>query len=333
MRNATSVVFLLALAAWFANDRVATLEASPQASFVEKNSAVPYTCPRSNTTSADSNFPTPRDYCAEDVQPGSVAEFPALSEWIPCDQLRRLQHNGDIVVSSANCGFAEFAVNFVRAHKRLGRNNVLIVAEDCAAYRLLAKEVGSDHVAKPLVPSSTKRPTKFREAEYGNIVRRRPLYMAALLHAGIKPLWLDVDAFPIVDPFAVVPQGIGAVDIVVVDDIKSLCSCFIYFGGSPVHALWVVERWASLLQENPENNDQPALNQAMDDALDPDVFGSNNFTRIILPIRQFPSGLNFDDYRHTALWYHANWMVGRDAKQSALQQRGMWNVSDLQFVC
>jgi hypothetical protein len=238
------------------------------------------------------------------------------------------------VVSSANCGFADFAVNFVRAHKRFGRNNVLIVAEDCAAYRLLSKVVGHDHVAKPLVPPSTQRATRFGDAEYGNIVRRRPFYMMALLHAGIKSLWLDVDTFPIVDPFTVVPQGLGAADIVVVDDTYSLCSCFIYLGGNPVHALWVVERWASIVHKNPSvNNDQPALNQAVNDALDPAIFGSNNFTRIILSERQFPSGAVFDKYRHTALWDHANFMVGREAKQSALQQRGHWNVTDFQVVC
>jgi hypothetical protein len=155
--------FLLGAGAWFGHDRIS---GSPILRyFVEQPSAATvrppigspvaaYTCVRANNISS---LPTPRDYCAEGVQPGSdIAEFPALSEWIPCDQLQRLQHNGDIVASGANCGFADFAVNFVRAHKRLGRNNVLIVAEDCAAYRLLSKELGHDHVAKPLLPPTTQ---------------------------------------------------------------------------------------------------------------------------------------------------------------------------------
>jgi hypothetical protein len=346
--TATSAVFLLALlGAWIGKTGISKLTGSQQAlrsSMKAQNNyavvhphcgpAVPYICAQAHSTSADSNFPTPRDYCTEDVQPGSdIAEFPVLSEWIPCDQLERLQDNGDIVVSSSNCAFLDFAVNLVRAYKRLGRKNVLIVAEDCAAYRLLAKELGSDHVAKPLVAPTTQHATEFDTEEYGNIVRRRPLYLLGLLYAGIKPLWQDADSVPLIDLFAVLPHGLGAVDIVVMDDTISFCSCFIYLGGNPVHALWVIERWASILHEIPENNDQPALNQAMDDALDPAVFGSNNFTRLILPKRQLPSGFNFDDYHHTALWYHPNWMIGRDTKQKAFEQRGLWNVSDLHSVC
>ena len=129
-----------------------------------------------------------------------------------------------------------------------------------------------------------------------------------------------------------------AVDVVLTNDSagtddpldKQMCSCFVYVMANRHGSTWFLERWQNLTLQGSGLN-QPPMNQALDDALNPLVYGSTTFIHMILPPRLFPNGATNNAAKKTAWWAHANWRVGKKAKHDLMMELGLWDADDI--VC
>ena len=262
----------------------------------------------------------------------------ALENWIPCEQLERVQTDSNIILVQTNCGYLDFAMNLWRAYERLGRRNILFLATDCQAYNMLSDLVGSVHVAKPLTSSArvAKGAQSFNSTKYRQFTAIRPMIMMYFLHRGFNILWQDVDSIAIKDPFQFLPPQIPDLDVVLTNDSsngknprdKQMCSCFVYVMANRRGSMWFLERWQKHTMEGQGLN-QPALNDALYDALDQDLYGSADFEHMILPVRMFPNGFTFPIYQSTAWWSHANWRVGKPAKLEYFRNYSLWKADDI----
>lgn len=107
------------------------------------------------------------------------------------------------------------------------------------------------------------------------------------------------------------------------DKRQIICSCYVYVMAGHPGSRWFLKRWHDHTSAGSGLN-QPTLAKALEDALNPEEFGSYDFTHLIIPDRVFPSGFNWDRFNRTAHWIHANWRVGRQEKESFLRDRGGW---------
>ena len=268
-----------------------------------------------------------RDYCSS---ASTGADYPLFDEWISCPQLAKVQIDGNIILTSVNCGYVEFAINFWNAYQKLGYSNVIVISSDCATYTALVSLIGYDHVAKPLFPPATRVAQSFDSLDWGKIVTRRPVYMKYVLQAGYNVLWQDADSVPIKDVLQVLPPSLPMqFDVILTNDSlvghpEQLCSCFLYMMHNRTGSHWLLDRWKLHVQGS--GHDQPALNHALEDALNVTEYGSAEFEHMVLPQRMFPNGAQWDSYNHTAFWGHANFRVGKDAKLEFMKTRNLWSV-------
>jgi len=241
-----------------------------------------------------------RDWCswrpvAAHLTPRSLEPPPiGAEEWIPRDQLERVKGGADhIVVTNANCGFVDLAVNLFVSMERLGHSNLLVFAEDCSAYFSLASVLGPDHVARPLrrpmdLPSDEtgngpSQSHEYKSAGFRVVTFVRPVYLAYLLHKGVSVLWQDADTVTLGQPLALhVPAWAS---LSVIDDADSVseldldadrpryfCSCLVFLRSCP-QSIWLMNRWKSLLKHGRGvMEDQMLFNRALEDLGNPLVF-------------------------------------------------------------
>ena len=269
-------------------------------------------------------------FCKDRYQDQLHLNGPSSSDdWFPFIDI--IKKDAFIILTNANCGYIDFALNFWEHYQRLGYENIVIIAEDCVAYSHLVSVIGRYHVAPPLVRSNS-RAQFFESEDFGKLVSTRPVYMHYFLNRGISVIWQDIDSVPLQDPMKFIPRGF---DAVLVDDKKTdahyssnyLCSCFIYMNPS-LQSLSTLEMWIDELKKE-ERKNQLAFNRAISR-----VRTEQKMTLAILPRSVFPNGYDFDRFENSSAWIHANYRKGALIKQDFLKQRGAWLPKEaVQIAC
>lgn len=243
-------------------------------------------------------------------------------KWYP--HLDQFRDDGFVIISNVNYGYLEFAFNLWNHYKKLGLNNLIFIAEDCSSYREISNKLGPAHVAPPVFRSNTAKLTAqdFASKGFGKIVTVRPYYIYYFLNRNISVLWQDLDSAPLENPFKYISIGFDAtfVDDNIGDNhftSDNICTCLMFF--NPVNPSFEVLYYWILETQNQRTN-QIGFNEALKH-----VRKRKTLRFTVLPRTVFPNGNDFDSFRQTAAWIHANYHVGSSDKMKFLLKHGSWD--------
>lgn len=254
-------------------------------------------------------------------------------EWFP--YIDKIKKDNFIILSNTNCGYIDFALNFLEHYKSLGYTNIVLIAEDCITYGVLKNKVGKHHVAPPILIRGNTSEAEIRTEIFRNMTLLRPKYLHYFLNRGVSVMWQDIDSVPIRKTMDYFPRGF---DVVAVDDSvtdahyssKYLCACLLFL--NPTHrvlellSIWMYEIESNLA--NPNDHDQYALNRAL-----ASLRKKNEITLAILPRTVYPNGHDYDSFASTAAWIHANYIIGGQSKRDFLKRNGYWTVIERTIGC
>lgn len=248
--------------------------------------------------------------------------------------LREIAPNGELIVTSATCGYLDMLLNWIAQLRSINVHNFLVIAEDLQAYEYLLTVIPrqtlmSSAFGRPFGQVAKGGAAMFDSPDYSWC--SRPFYLRKLIEQNMTVIWIDSDAMLLKDPFVVVPHSDE--DIVVSDDepilspIRSLamphyyCSCFVKVRPT-AGASAVLSTWGT--QCGTRSKNQPALNKALD-------IMAGTVKWQVLPRRVFPCGYDAERLTFTGApgwespaWVHANWRVGEESKELFLKRVGMW---------
>ena len=275
------------------------------------------------------------------------------------DVLSSFAHNNIVIVSEVNCGYLDFASNWLLHARRLGVHNFLLISEDDTAHQHLLL-LAPGHIARSTevlgtsvlqTPAEDQSQLGFGSRAFGELMARRSHYVHAVLSAGFSALLLDLDAVLLRNPMPYLPT---TYDYVGVYDShpnlewgRRLCTCLMLFRPSP-GALALVSRWSEVCAHAGE--DQLCFNgifpelplvshaEAQADAGHPSgpvaVLNGTAVSTFVLPRQLFPSGNCLSDFDvsligkwNSPVWVHANWMRP-EAKRPFLRSLGLWEAKD-----
>ena len=272
-----------------------------------------------------------------------------------------------VVITLVNCGFLDFAENWVVHAERIGTmSNILMVASDEQSYVYLLKRVPGHAVRIDQLVEHQVEDTS-ESNDYGSLgfyktTCIRPVYIYRILSLGFNILHVDIDAPLLEDPFGYIPrlyEFVGAHDgfLAVHDDWEKytklrhdrpqhserICGCFVYMRSTDA-VKNLLSRWAKYCSSNitsPGDNDQPLLNNALSD-----VQASEEPVSVyLMPTQLLPNGDLSSQHYHPRekggnagnafwmrpLWVHANFIVGRQSKKDFLISKKAWDYNNVIF--
>lgn len=176
---------------------------------------------------------------------------------------------------------------------------------------------------------------------FSQLVNTRPRRLLYLLNKGCSVLYVDVDTVWLKDPFHDIDAA-GQHDIYLTDDhgnpnafqthsckngdTWNFCTCFMYVRPTE-HAKQLMQLWINEAERR-KKFDQFALNQPEFN----NVLCNSNSSYTMLPRKLYPSGEVFNirgvdlEGPSAPAVVHANYRVGREAKQGFLDGKGLWQV-------
>lgn len=242
------------------------------------------------------------------------------SRWTLQQKLKYVAVNSTVIISNVNEGYVDFASNFWISYRALGRSNIFFFTEDCFAFNALARLVGWEHVELPFTNHSSCGAATFNTPVFKALTQLRPFYIHLVLRNGLRALWQDLDSVPLRD---ILPQLPQSADLVVANDgssdltQKKHCSCLIYL--KPTSTGWyILYLWLRSFQDE-DRNDQVSWNRAIA------VAKKKSSVRImVLPVKHFPNGRQYEQFADTAYWAHANYRTGKEAKLLFFTEKGLW---------
>ncbi|CAN0301704.1 unnamed protein product [Pylaiella littoralis] len=151
------------------------------------------------------------------------------------------RREGLVIVSSVNCGYLDFAANFLLSLRRSALNiKVLFVATDDVSFDFLdAMSPGHTALFTPTGWSHHAAGAgDFGDAVFKKHTYTRPTILISILGQGYRTLWIDSDTAWLGSVFPVLPDprdiSHPVAEVVLVDDVYSgLCTCFMYLDCTP----------------------------------------------------------------------------------------------------
>lgn len=216
-----------------------------------------------------------------------------------------------------------FAKPFLKSTEQLR-----VFAEDHAAVAPLQemmKQSPQFDVVAPDGVSLLEMPYPYGSKGYKKLVNKRPDHLLSVLEAGCSVLYADVDTAWTKDPFHDIAEATPG-DLYITrdtDDVSSFyyCTCFMYMHPTPPVMFWTRE-WARRMETTGATN-QGVYSSMLQDGSLQDAQAKLN--QVILPIEKFPPGM-WADHAPDATVYHANWIIGHDAKIGFLKRHGVWKM-------
>lgn len=265
------------------------------------------------------------------IMSSAVAQTSSISNDSAFAILREISPSGQLIVTSATCGYMDMLLNWIAQLQSIHVHNFLVIAEDLQTYEFLLTVIPrqtlmSSAFGRPFGQAGQKAAV-FNSSDYSWC--SRPYYLNKIIQQNITAIWIDSDAMLLRDPFAVVPDT--EEDIIVTDDEPILepildmphyyCSCFVKVRPT-LGATAVLSMWAR--QCGSRSRNQPALNEALD-------IMAGKVKWHVLPRRLYPCGYDADRLTfagalgwESPAWVHANWRVGAESKELFLKRVGMW---------
>jgi hypothetical protein len=262
------------------------------------------------------------------------------SQWPPFHILHENMINNTLVITSCNCGYQDFAQNWLRSVAALANidgdaSSILIIAEDKQAFYDLEQVIPGRVVLPPFHVNLVSRALSYENTLFHKFVASRPIYITELLTQGVTVLWTDVDMVWNRNPIPMLQKL--QYNYVAVSDmnpknerelIDNLCTGFMFLRPGDEILLKMLLSWRDRILRTGES-DQVVFNELMQS-----YKHQLNFA-ILLPMHQFPPGyLYFGDptwherNRIVAPYFiHNNWIVGHDAKVERFKQVKRWYIT------
>ena len=266
-------------------------------------------------------------------------------------ELADLAVDNSLFVTQTSCAYLEFSQNWIHHVEALEIKSWIVVASDDVAYEWLHTQYPGHiyHVERfrnmlsenntDSVPD-TSAFASFGSAAFAQLTCVRPVILAGILVAGINSFWSDADSAYLSDPRHVVPnlyEYVGADDSHTGNEQNTtrLCTGFSFLRPT-VSVSDLLLDWhhdcVQGLDMSSTRHDQTSFNAVMQ------AEGKRNSLKFyILPRRVAPNGDLCRQIRldkdAKPLWIHANWVVGRKAKQSLLREKKVWYFSSVLPKC
>jgi rhamnogalacturonan II specific xylosyltransferase len=246
-----------------------------------------------------------------------------------------------VIVSSTNCGFLDFAQNWLLAMKMLPdadeySNSFMLIAEDMRAFHDLERVIPGRIVLPPFEIKDESEAYDYYDHRFGKLVSSRPQFLIKLLEQGYTFLWSDVDIVYNRNPMPHLIHSphdyVGQTDFdrkIFHTPINNMCTCFMYMRPGNKKLNELLYAWYEATKEG-NSEDQLPFNRILGP-----VHKSINMT-ILEPYHQFPPGWMYFENPH---WYkanqqpepvfiHNNWIVGPDKKRERFKNVGKWLIAD-----
>ena len=236
--------------------------------------------------------------------------------------LQNISHNNVIIVSNSNTGYVHLSYNLWLSYVSLAITNILFVSEDIRCGEILAELVGRNHVVYSSSNLAYKTTgTIFRDPAFGKLVKIRPYYILTVLQKGFHVLWQDSDSVIFQNPFSLfnlqMPAFVSDSPVYSRTNFGTICTCFMYFPKNS-YSERLIKLWMHSILLSNEHTNQRAFNSAYSRM-------RKGSTSQYIGQTYFPCGKLFDQFNHTAVWYHANWMRGVLNKSNRMRSRGFLN--------
>lgn len=215
--------------------------------------------------------------------------------WPPRHVLEEIAPKRTVIVSSTNCGFLNFAQNWLLSIEKLEDSDeysrsILLIAEDVRAFEDLEKIIPGRVVLPPFDVESESQAVGYWDGGFGKLVSSRPMFLINILEQGYTLLWCDIDMVLNRNPMPMLlnsPQ-----DFVVSTDFKPektslpkdyVCTCFTFMRPGNKRLLELMYAWRNITKEG-KTEDQLPFNDLLQNVSD-----KVNMT-ILKPHHQYPPG-------------------------------------------
>ncbi|XP_022093168.1 UDP-D-xylose:L-fucose alpha-1,3-D-xylosyltransferase MGP4-like [Acanthaster planci] len=179
-----------------------------------------------------------------------------------------------IVMTTTNKGFLDFTENMLISIQKVGIHpEVVVIAEDVAAYKALLNHSYGLHVLKP--PDFTEIPDEkdalaFGVADYVKFINRRPGYVHEFIQQGFEVFFVDSDTFWFNDPFPYF-QG-DQYDVAFMRDSRRVFNAGVGFYRPTNRTEYFLRLWVWVLDTQPKlRQDQHVLNYILSSKISPDL--------------------------------------------------------------
>ena len=257
--------------------------------------------------------------------------------WPPLYVLETVANeDGLVIVNSVNCGYLDFASNFLNSVRKFSDINILWVTMDEVAFDFM------DNLTPGCVAMfpGTKGQHATVAGAFGNDMFKtqvlvRPKILQRILDFGYTALWTDSDIVWLKNPLLLLPdvRDPFSADVMLQNDgdENNKCTCFMYLRPTDDAKELLVLWEESIIKKNASKNQGP-----FQDAFKQKVKDGLNYE--IIPEEFFPAGKGFFDekyvdnyietYHSQAVIAHNNWIKGHVNKLNRFQEYYLWNVDE-----
>ncbi|CAM9141525.1 unnamed protein product [Scytosiphon promiscuus] len=268
------------------------------------------------------------------------------ASWPPTYVLEHVASDeGLIIVNNVNCGYLDFATNFLLAARKVSDTKVLWVAMDETAFDFM------DNLAPgcaAMFPSEdSERHHAIKAGKMGDETFRaqvliRPNMLRHILMQGYTLLWTDSDMVWLGDPLPSLPDmhDSEAAELMIQQDgsVGNPCTCFLFMKPTEL-VIGLLDKWIQSIVEAEEWYEDQASQIPFRGPLHEQLQAGMKLE--YFPVESFPSGKFFFDYPYEEnyarihyekiLIVHDNYIKGHERKRQRFEAYHLWDVGDNEF--
>ena len=261
-----------------------------------------------------------------------------------------------VLIASPNCGFVDFADNWVGGLMRFNRTNYLLVPMDWKAHDIMVSAYGAEHVLPPMpgVNFAVGETNYTSDQAFSSMTKRRPMWLLEILNAGdgknISLFYMDVDTVWVKDALTDLEEEdrndkhphydfqLCSRDNLVKAHVRNFNSGMIYMKSTQGTRTFL-NGWAKTAVEYKRaHDDQEAMQHFLFNEVGVRV---KNCTRMIpkgilwfegrIPVNthiKYPHGVEYFERqtnRSEAVIVHNNFITGGTNKRKRFRDHGLWN--------
>ncbi|CAN0074683.1 unnamed protein product [Pylaiella littoralis] len=284
--------------------------------------------------------PWPPEYILETVV---QSQFTSDGSGVDGGDTGSTRQDGLVIVSSVNCGYLDFAANFLLSLRRSALNiKVLFVATDDVSFDFL-DAMSPGHTALFTLEGWSRQAASagnFGDAVFRKHTYTRPTILTSILEQGYRTLWIDSDTVWLGSVFPVLPDPRDinhlVAEVVVADDVHSgLCTCFMYLDCTP-NVMRLMHLWKRAILNTDPGQDQSAFQRPVRSMKTNSLLRLDVLPQEVMPIgrRIFSTAWSEEQhelYRENLLVVHNNFIKGHDNKRDRFRAGDLWEVDDMVF--
>eukprot|EP00903_Cladosiphon_okamuranus_P005636 g5602.t1 len=279
----------------------------------------------------------------EDGEGGGGAVSIGTAPWPPVYVLENVvSDSGLVLVNNVNCGYLDFATNFLLAARKVSDAKVLWVAMDETAFDFMDNLAPGCAAMYPSEGSERHHAIKagrMGDDTFKSQVLIRPNMLLHILKQGYTLLWTDSDMVWLENPLPVLPDmdDPEAAELMLQLDGSrgNPCTCFMFMKPTVMVKELLVKWMQSIVDADSWYEDQipfkGPLHEQRDAGMRLDYF----------PEEWFPSGKHFFEnpyeenyarihYEHIMI-VHDNYIKGHDSKRGRFEEYHLWDIGNNEF--